>query len=73
MRGLSWLAVEQIDRLPSLSATSQAHPEPKRVAAAAANCSLNASNEPKEASIAVASSPSGAFAPPGEMTFQNKE
>ena len=51
MIGLSWLAVERISSFPSAFTTSQAQPEPKRVAAAAEKASLKASNEPKVASI----------------------
>ena len=40
MHGQSWLAVEQTASVPSSFFTSHAQPEPKRVAAALANCFL---------------------------------
>ena len=52
---------------------NQAHPEPKRVAAAALNFSFSPSSEPKASSIAAANSPVGAPPPFGESTSQNKQ
>ena len=73
MIGQSWLGVEQVFTEPSTVTLSQAQPEPKRVAPAVENFDLNSSNEPKAASIACASLPDGALAPPGCITFQNNE
>src|SRR5215510_8696196 len=52
---------------------SQAHPDPNRVAPAAANCSLNLSNEPRSRLMAAASSPVGCPPPFGFIQFQNAE
>ena len=52
--GLSWLGVEVMNSLSSPPEQSQAQPEPKRVVAAAANCFLNSSKEPKSRSMALA-------------------
>ena len=46
IKGLSWFGVELIFKLPESSKSNQAHPEPNREVAAAANCSLNLSREP---------------------------
>ncbi len=54
--GLSWLAVDTTASLPSFS-TSQAQPEPKRVAAAFSNSSWNFSTLPKSRSMAAFRSP----------------
>ena len=72
MYGESWFGVEVIFNSP-LSTTNQAHPEPKRPAAAFANSSLNASKLPNFASIAEANSPVGVFEPPGVKISQNNE
>ena len=53
-----------------LFTTNQAQPEPKRVAPAFANSSLNASKLPNFASIAVASSPTGCPPPFGDRIVQ---
>src|SRR5689334_7876054 len=73
MRGLSWLGVLVIDSLPFPSSTSHAQPEPKRPAAAAANCSLNFAKSPNDDFMAAASLPDGS--PPlfGPMTCQKRE
>src|SRR5690606_13231594 len=74
--GVSWLAVEQTASFPSFPTHSQAHPDPNRPAAAAANFSLKASNDPNAWLIASASSPVGAPPPPlpaGAMIVQNRE
>ncbi|MOA11745.1 hypothetical protein D3C78_1317010 [compost metagenome] len=73
INGLSWLGVELTSNLPSLFTVNQAHPEPKRVAPAAANFSLNASHDPNAASIAAANSPVGWPPAFGPITAQNKE
>ena len=57
---MSWFAVEVTSSFPSLLTTNQAHPEPKRVVAAAVKAAWNSSNEPNVASIAAASSADGA-------------
>ena len=72
IRGLSWLAVEQISSLPALLTQSQAQPEPKRVAAALAKASLKASKLWKVASRSLASSPVGSPPPLGLMTVQKR-
>ena len=72
MIGESWFGVEEISNSP-FATDNQAQPEPKRVFAALANCSLNASNEPNLASIAAANSPSGAPLPFGVSKVQNNE
>src|SRR6266545_4522009 len=69
--GLSWLAVEVTWSLPLPSRTSQAQPEPKRLTPASMNAALNASNEPKVESIALAISPVGAPPPLGFIICQN--
>ena len=71
IRGLSWLAVEQISSLPALLTQSQAQPEPKRVAAALAKASLKASKLPKVAVMSAARSPVGSPPPLGLMSVQN--
>src|SRR5690606_28151968 len=73
MSGLSWLAVEPTASFLSAVTTSQAQPEPKRVAAALANSSLNLSKEPKVELIASASLPVGAPPLPAPRIFQKKE
>ena len=67
---MSWLGVLSMVRPPLASAISQAQPLPNRPAHALANCSLNLSNPPKALSIAAASAPPGAFAPPGAISSQ---
>ena len=57
---------------PSAFTTSQAQPEPKRVAPAFANASLKASKPPSSASIAAPRSPTGAPPPFGLSIFQKK-
>src|SRR3712207_4762716 len=73
MRGESWLAVVSIESEPSGAEINHAQPEPKSApgAAAAAHCSLNASNEPNEEFMAFASSPVGSPPPLGLMISQN--
>ena len=69
MIGVSWLGVDVTLR-PSLPATSQAQPDPKRVAAAFENSLWKASNEPNAESIALLSA---ALLAPwlGDITCQN--
>src|SRR5690606_40843061 len=55
-----------------ISTTSQAQPEPNRVPAALANCSLNASKPPKVESMAPAKSPLGEPPPSGLSTSQKR-
>jgi len=50
---------------------SHAHPEPKRVAAAASKASLNASKEPYASVIAFATAPVGSPPPLGLKMVQN--
>src|SRR5262249_46665635 len=72
MIGLSWFGLEVISiALPLL--ISHAHPEPKRVAPAAANFSLNVSKLPKLLLMALARLPTGAPPLPGPMIVQNIE
>ena len=60
MRGLSWFAVEVTTRsLVEASTPSQAHPDPKRPAAAPLNFPYISSMEPKALSIAALSSADG--------------
>ena len=70
---MSWLGVEQMAIFWSAPTINQAHPDPKRVAPAAANLVLNSSKLPKASLIAAANFPLGA--PPlfGLMIDQNKE
>ena len=73
INGLSWFGVLVMDSLPP-SFISHTQPEPKRPAAAAANCSLNLSRSPNDALMASASLPLGA--PPdvaGPMISQKNE
>jgi len=72
IRGLSWLAVEQISSLPAVLTQSHAQPEPKRVAAALAKASLKASKLPKVALMSAARSPVGSPPPLGLMTVQKR-
>ena len=73
MIGLSWLAVEVTASLPSLPQTSQAQPEPNRVAPALAKASLNAAKPPSSPVMAVAIAPVGSPPPPGFMICQKSE
>ena len=73
MSGLSWLGVEQTPSEPSSLTPSHAHPEPKRVAAALANASLNASKPPKLELMASPRSPAGAPPALGPRIVQNSE
>ena len=59
IRGLSWLGVEVTANVPSAFRTSQAQPEPKRVAPALAKAALKESNPPSSDFIACASAPCG--------------
>src|SRR2546421_12447436 len=72
MSGLSWFGVLVIDSLPP-SLSSHAHPEPKRPAAAAANCSLNLSKPPNEDLIASPNAPVGSPPAFGPMICQKNE
>ena len=56
---------------PAGSLISQTQPLPKRPTPAAANRSLNVSNDPNAASIALATLPDGAPPPLGLITCQN--
>ena len=69
MNGESWFGVDIISSSPLFN-TSQAHPEPKRVAPAFANSSLNASKLPNLLSIASASAPDGFPPPSAERSSQ---
>src|SRR5690606_28215437 len=71
INGESWLGVLVTSNSP-LFTTNQAQPEPKRVVAAFANSSLNASKLPNLLLIASANSPAGAPPPFGERIVQNR-
>src|SRR5699024_11190368 len=72
INGLSWFGVLVISSSP-LFTTNQAQPEPKRVAPAFWNSSLNLSKLPNLLSIASASEPVGAPPPFGQSNVQNNE
>ncbi len=69
--GESWFGVEQTQSFPSFT-QSHAQPLPKRVAAAFAKASLNASIPPSSLLMASLSCPIGAPPPFGEMPFQKR-
>ena len=69
MIGLSWFGVDVTASLPSLPTTSQAQPEPNRVAAALAKASLNAANPPSSLPMACPTAPVGSPPPPGVMSL----
>ena len=70
MIGLSWLGeLSMLSAPPEL--ISQTQPLPNRPAPAAANCSLNVSNDPNAASIALDTLPVGAPPPFALITCQN--
>src|SRR5215212_10578132 len=77
IKGVSWLGVVSMERVPSALAMSHAHPLPNNApgAAAAPHCSLKDSKEPKEESMALLKSPVGSPppCPDGPMISQNME
>src|SRR5699024_1323057 len=69
--GESWFGV-LVTSISPFAKTNQAQPDPKRVAAAFWNSSLNASKLPNFSLIFSASSPDGSPPPFGDNVFQNK-
>merc|ERR1711976_1073598 len=73
MSGLSWLGVEVMTSFPSSPSPSQAHPEPKRPAAAALNLAFISSREPKDSSILAFSASLGPLVLPGAAMHCQKK
>ena len=72
IKGESWLGVEVIAKEPSDLLINQAQPDPKRVNAAFANCSLSASRLPKWEFIESANESLGIPPPEGLSVSQKK-
>jgi hypothetical protein len=69
---LSWLGVLVIESFPAL-VTSHTHPEPKRAAPAALNCSRNFAKSPNASLIAFPTLPPGSPPAFGAIICQNME
>ena len=70
VKGVSAFEVLTIAKLPSLFLTNHVQLEPKLLIALSVNFVLNSANEPKLASIALASAPVGSLPPLGLKLFQ---